>query len=220
MKIISAEHGQILHRFIAEEVRPPSGLYIPDLIRVVAERYGFISLPRLEDAIKEGAKFSTGRHLHGGRLIEIKTLGIFSDGILVVTLNTDDASIILDELLQWIDSIGFRRPTTIFPRQFVSSVIVDFDRSIDRSFDMLKAFNRSFSEALYAAYGYSLDPSIRRIAFACDPLNLPPQAVAEFTLERRAGVPFSQNRYFSAAPLPTKVHLDLLQSFEKLLIAN
>jgi hypothetical protein len=38
-----------------------------------------------------------------------------------------------------------------------------------------------------------------------------------FTIERRANVPFSENTYFSAAPLGTSEHLALLQEFEDML---
>ena len=35
-----------------------------------------------------------------------------------------------------------------------------------------------------------------------------------FSIERRVNTPFSENTYFSAAPLGTFAHLELLQQFE------
>ncbi len=35
-----------------------------------------------------------------------------------------------------------------------------------------------------------------------------------FTIQRRDNTPFSENKYFSDAPLPTDVHLKLLEQFE------
>jgi hypothetical protein len=41
-----------------------------------------------------------------------------------------------------------------------------------------------------------------------------------FSIERRAEVPFSENKYFSNAPLPTQDHIDILKDFEKTLLTS
>jgi len=40
------------------------------------------------------------------------------------------------------------------------------------------------------------------------------EPIAGFTIQRRVDTPFGENKYFSEAPLPTEIHLDLLQQFE------
>jgi hypothetical protein len=216
MKLISTEHGQVLLKFIAEEVRPSSGLYLPDILRGIEERYAFVIPPNLQDVLKEGAKFNQGRLIAEGRTIDIKTLGLFSDGVLVLTWNTDDATIVLEDMMSWAtEHFGFRQPLTPEPRQFVSSVVVEFDGSLDSALEAFQELMHAFSITLRASYGWSVEIEASRIALACDPTKLPPSAIAALTIERRAGVPFSQNRYFSSAPLPTGAHLELLDGFER-----
>ena len=75
MKLISTEHGQVLQLLVAEEIRPPSGYYLPDALKIITERYAFVTLPTVQDALSEGAKFERGRFTSGDRVIEIKNLG-------------------------------------------------------------------------------------------------------------------------------------------------
>jgi hypothetical protein len=218
MRLISTEHGQVLQKFIIDEVRPPSGLYLPDILRGMAERYAFVTLPNLQDVLKEGAKFSQGRFISGARTIEIKLLGLFSDGILAVAWNTEDATIVLEDMMSWaMDHFGFRQPVTSEPRQFVSSVVVEFESSLDNTLEAFQQLKNDFSTQLHASYGWLVEIESARVALACDPTKLPPLRTAELIIERRAGQPFSQNRYFSSAPLSTGAHLGLLDKFEQLL---
>jgi len=39
-------------------------------------------------------------------------------------------------------------------------------------------------------------------------------ALGRFSIQRRDNTPFSENKYFSDAPLPTDVHLRLLEEFK------
>jgi hypothetical protein len=51
------------------------------------------------------------------------------------------------------------------------------------------------------------------IFFGYDTTHTKPYAPI-FTIERRADVPFVENKYFSTAPLPTDEHLKVLEDFE------
>jgi hypothetical protein len=44
-----------------------------------------------------------------------------------------------------------------------------------------------------------------------------PSMDALFTFERRSGAPFSENKYFSYAALPTDAHMGVLEKIERLL---
>jgi hypothetical protein len=39
--------------------------------------------------------------------------------------------------------------------------------------------------------------------------------LGKFSIQRRDNTPFSENKYFSDAPLPTDIHIQLLEQFEK-----
>jgi hypothetical protein len=222
VNLISTEHGQSLQLFVAEEVRPLSGLYLPDLIRKISERYGFaIVPPNYETVMKEGAKYKEGRFLTEGRTIAIKEMGFFVDGVLAVTWNTDDAEVVLNDLIVWAaQDFGFREPRTKLPRRFVSSVVVEFDVELSRAITAFDELQEGFASAIKE--NYRMDPEINasKISLSADPTKLRPQSTFEFTIERRTGRPFSENRYFSSATLPTPSHLDMLGAFERRLLTG
>lgn len=222
MNVISAEHGQSLQLFVAEEVRPPSGLYLPDLIRKISERYAFAIGPtNYEIIMKEGAKYKEGRFVTEGRTIAIKDLGFFVDGVLVVALNTDDSDLVLNDLIVWASqNFGFREPRTKLPRRFVSSVIVEFEAELGRALLAFDELQEGFASSVKEKYGVDPEINASRIALAADPTKLPAGTTFEFMIERRVGRPFSENRYFSSATLPTTSHLDLLAAFEHRLLAR
>jgi hypothetical protein len=222
MNLISTEHGQSLQLFAAEEVRPPSGLYLPDLIRNISERYAFAVGPsNYETVMKEGAKYKDGRFVIEGRTIAIKDLGFFVDGVLAVAWNTDDAEAILNDLIVWVvQNFGVREPRTRLPRKYVSSVVVEFDAELSKALTAFEELQEDFGSAIKGRYGMKPEINASRIALSADPTKLPPQTTFEFTIERRAGRPFSENRYFSSATLPTAAHLDLLGAFERRLLTR
>jgi hypothetical protein len=49
------------------------------------------------------------------------------------------------------------------------------------------------------------------------PNNIP---LAAIDIQRRAETPFSENKYFSEAPLPTEVHYALLEEYERDLLSE
>jgi hypothetical protein len=220
--LISTEHGQSLQLFVAEEVRPSSGLYLPDLIRKISEKYAFAVVPtNFETIMREGAKYKEGRFVTEGRTIAIKELGFFVDGVLAVTWNTDDAEIVLNDLIIWAaQNFGFREPRTKLPRRFVSSVVVEFDVEFSKAITVFDELREGLTTAIKKNYGDDPEINASKITFSADPTTLRPQTTFEFNIERRAGRPFSENRYFSSATLPTASHLDLLGAFERRLLAK
>ncbi len=215
--MISAEHGQSLQLFLAEEVRPRSGLYLPDVIRRISERYAFAIGPtNYEIIVKEGARYKDGRLVTEGRTIAIKDLGFFVDGVLAVAFNTDDSDLVLNDLILWAtESFGLREPRTKLPRKYVSSVVVEFDAELGRALLAFDELQERFASAVKNKYGIDPEINASRITLAADPTKLPAGTTFEFIIERRVGRPFSENRYFSSASLPTTSHLDLLAAFER-----
>ena len=220
MRLISTEHGQAFQQLAAEEVRPPAGLYWPDFLRSIVQRYGFVSSSDLETAFKEGAKFAHGRLVHENGNIEIKEMSIYSDGIIIVTLNTNYSNLIFEDFTSWtVSELGFRTAPILQPRRFQSSVIVEFNVAVDKALGAFEELKAQFSDIINTQHGFREQITASRLTFSIDPAKLPRFYSFDFTLERRANSLLAQNRYFSFANLTTELHLTLLENLERRLLA-
>lgn len=216
MKLISTEGGQALQLIIMDEVRPLSGFYLPTLYTAMVERYRFITFPANWAAdVANGAKFHSGHHVADGRDIAITEIGVYNDGVVVIALNTSDADVIMDDFISWATrTFKLRERQTKKPRTYASSVVIEFAASIDDALRNFEAISQNVTDAINNAYGLRAKINFFRLALAADPQTVPALFNTQLLIERRVGVPFAQNRYYSAAPLTTDAHLTLLEKIE------
>lgn len=219
MKLISIEMGRVALPFVADEVRPIKGLYIAEVNRLISERYGFGVIPTVPESITSGAKFQQGRLVAGNRTLNIADFSYFNDGLAITTsLSTDDADFVFEDFWEWSkQAIGRREPITKKAKIFESHLVVEFDFPVDTGIQIFAEVRTELRQSFKEVYNQDHPVEFNRITFSIDPLRALPtlQGIrAELWLERRAGISFSENRYFSACGLTTDKHLHLLETFE------
>jgi hypothetical protein len=220
MNVISIEQGRVLDLVPLEEIRPNFGIYLPEFVTSITERYGFVSGPKdLSEAVTAGAKFQHGHFIIDGTQVVIKELGIYSDGIIVDTFSTHISDLVLDDLLIWAkDKFGLRERATPARRTYTNVAVVEFERNVEGGLGKLAAIGNLLAEYLRSAYGWDYEYNVHRIAFSVDPLGIPQFRNTQFFIERRLQDPYSGNRYFSGAPMQTEEHLRLLETIERELL--
>jgi hypothetical protein len=220
LKLIATDTGRVLQLIVMEEIRPSSGIYMPYLFDKLVERYAFVVRPQnIPDAIASGAKFQHGRLQTHNRMVLVSEIGIYNDGIIVDSLNTDDAEFIIQDLLEWArTTFAFRPILTVIPPRFTSSVTVEFDQSIEPQLRGLSAVADHMAAAFKQSYDDDINVSLLRIALNADPLTVPPLRNTQFLIERRLQRPYSENRYHCTAPLRTEDHIALLENIERTLL--
>jgi hypothetical protein len=210
MNFVSPEAGQTIQLWMLDEMRPlRGGVFMPDVITNVVRRYRFASFPK-EFNPGQTLKFEWGVSAGPEDLpITINSLEIFNDGVIVIAGHTDDADIIMDDLFAWLKSEWrLREPQTPIPRRYHSRVVVEFDEGLDYFIKNVEACSATVAQAM----GVTVPMHIARLAFAVEPSV---QAFTSWQIEARVGAPFEANRYFSAAPLPTNAHVDMLAAIER-----
>jgi len=218
MNVISHEYAQVAYLASPDEIKPVSGLYLPDLIAKISARYLFAMPPTdLAEAIKNGAKFATGRYMHDGRLISIQKLDVYRDGVIIGTNNTEDSDLIMNDIVNWMrGEFNFRVPLTSRKR-YVSQIVVDFEIEFEKHMGIAAAVAEMCAGEFKGVSEFDHVMQIGQFSVEIDPANMPQYVNTKFLFERRIGYTYNVSRYLCSAPLPTVSHMTLLQRIEDLM---
>lgn len=195
------------------DLDPRGKLFAPDFIRTVAERYKFQRLPKPEEREKEGIIFEEGKF--GGKVI-VK-LTIYDAMIKLETRsNTADSKQLIEEMLAWgaakfdlhYSPGSIKRFAYISDLTFHSDVPL-LDAACQPLIDLAARTSAALSEMWQEPVQYY--PS--NLAVGHDPMARK-NGIAPFSIAHRVEARYSENKYFSEAPLPTDTHIAFLEEFE------
>ena len=197
-----------------EELNPDGTVYDPEVVAGLVERYGFMKFPKAIEDFDE----SKGIEFAGGRIGKhvIEKLMIFNSGIYIDTqADTSTSQTIWYELLDWaIGKFGLTfRPEMVTRVAYVSHVTFHSDAPILAVNPVLSKIAKRVSGEVAENFKLDLEYLPATIGLSFDTLSTK-FGVAGFSVQRREGVSFWENKYFSSAPLKTKVHLELLEELE------
>jgi hypothetical protein len=195
------------------DLNPKGKVSLPDLINAIAERYKFKILPKWEEREKEGFVFEEGKI--GNKVI--KKLSLFDALIVLETRsNTSESKQLIEELLLW-GAAKFDlsyQPQSINLFGYVSAVTFYSEAPILYPSPALKAISDATSAAVSEMKKEQLRYETISITIGHDPKARRDQ-IASFIISRRAESKFSDNKYYSEAPLPTDLHVQLLEQYER-----
>ena len=214
MKLIDYQFSQVTR--LSTFMRQAGQLYIPDALAEFQQRYGFVEAPKtLTDwNSNNGVTFQHGKF----KDTAISKFSLYSDGVVahasapveVVEQFVDDAVIWAEQSLQF-EEISSLPSVQLFDSQVIVQCAVDFGSTLQK----IEAFGRQIS-SLLDLYGVTAKPyKIAGIGLQNDVPDAGMYRTAKFTFERKFDKPFSQNLYFSSAPLRSKDHLELLAQLER-----
>lgn len=190
-------------------------VFFPDLVREIAERYQFQKFPKdiQELDLARGVEFLMGRSGH--RAI---SKFVIWDSLMVLetSSNTSDSKALLEEILCWgVDKFGLNyEPRSIKRHAYISDVTFYSDAPLLTLNLAVRNLSASTSQALSEIWQEPVQYDSVSLKIGHDPTTRR-NGIAPFSIERRAEARFSENKYFSEAPLPTDMHLQLLEQFER-----
>jgi hypothetical protein len=218
MRLLSILQARTVAYLEVDELFTRHHILGPEFTPKIAERYGFLKLPeKLEDFLDEqkGIQFAFGRW--DGTVIN--QLALYAHGIAVETAaSTDISEKILYDVLSWgANTLNINYHQGMIKRKaYVSGLLFSTDVSLNALHPKLRGIGDRLSSSVADSLGHVFPYEVTGVFFGYDTTHTKPNAPI-FTIERRADVPFAENKYFSTAPLPTDEHLKLLKDFESAL---
>ena len=209
----------LLARFVAlietVDLDPHGRIHYPTLVHGLVERLKFQKYPKAPEEIDEskGIVFTDG--LYNG--IAIQKLTIFNNGLVIETRSsTQDSEKILQENLIWATKefgLAFS-PEAIKRKMYVSQLTFTSTSPILAGLSTsLAKLAKILSATVVGANNEKFNFETTGISIGHDVLTTK-YPVASLTIQRRLETPFSENKYFSEAPLQTDIHLSLIQALE------
>jgi hypothetical protein len=197
------------------DLNPKGAVFYPELTKALLARYNFQKFPqKLEDFDEsKGVTFGVGRL--GDTVIE--QLVIYTYGIVLDTrISTQESKRLLEEAFQWgSKELGLvYTPAMVTRWQYASHVTFRTNVPMTNASPALQRLAEGVSQSVAETTGEHFEYDVPFIVVDYDQLRRK-HPVGRFSIQRRDNTPFSENKYFSDAPLPTDVHLRLLESFER-----
>jgi hypothetical protein len=214
MDLVMIESSRII--FLTQVHRPSGQIYLPEAVAKTVQRYSFAKYPSLDELLKGGTYAFAMGTFQGAQIHE---MSVYNDGVIVTSRSdTDLLDAFLDDLFGWLAKefgivpVVANRPEKHYETTIVVKAERDLVLAIKPAKEVVDAFNRiwrkSYFDVDYANSGFLLGCDAAQFNGRRAPLH--------FALERRLGVPFEENQFFSIAPFGTKDHLDFLGRLEDL----
>jgi hypothetical protein len=221
MNIISFDSARATWLFPLEEFAPSAGLNSVLMVTKIAERYGFGQIPTIttrDDMAKNGITFGMGHFETKDARFIVTDFMIYNDGIVAAAEKSEWAESFLQDVSSWaIAEFGFREPVTGIGKLAASTLVIDFEKPISKLLASYDLISEIISSRTVTIVPQPKPMQLSRLAFEIDKAYLVGQvAQPKFILERRGGVSFSQERYFSTAPMHTQGHIETLMAIETL----
>lgn len=218
MKLLSVNLARSLWFCSTAELNPRGLNLYPIIIPLLLDLYKFKKYPSEKEVHDEtaGVKFENGEFISTDGMPIVINLIVFTDGLMAETRSsTQDSDAFLTEILTRL-SEDYNLPhyeQIIRRKNYISQLYVETNKSMESLNPKLREISKylsnnvvGFGEATFEVGGISFWPDQRN---AIKPINV--------SFERVLNVPFSENKYFSAAPLQTEIHLELLDKLENIL---
>lgn len=212
MELIGHEVSRVV--YLTNIVRLNGSAYLPELAQRVIQKYAFLKFPTAEEIQKETQTFAVGKF----QGVQINELNVYGDGVIVSgRCDTKQLEDFIEDLFDMVEKdFGYTESKILEPEMhFESTIVVRSDRDLSsvitppqRAVNLIEQVLGRHTQGQYQLAGIHFETDVKGSPTRRRPVR--------FNLERRLGVPFSKNVFYTQAPLRTEDHFTLLEGLENL----
>lgn len=219
MQLLSVGLARSIWLFDTNQLNPSGKSIFPDALTWLGEKHSFQTFPKtLADVDKEkkGFIFTAGEFQTDPDPIMVN-LSIYSDGLVAETWSsTEKGDLFIEDVLRSAAS----RYSLVIPsairKQYVSELTVRLDSPLPTSDPLIAAFCKTLDRLFEK---HRLPPfELNGMGFGFD-MAFSSYKPPGLTVERKLGVDFGLNQFWSRSAFATKDHIFALEEFEKLIAA-
>lgn len=216
MQLINVDDSRVIYLFQVQ--RSAGQLYLPDAAAKVVERYSFVQPPPLQQLTSPSdfIAFRIGKFSDA----QINELRVYGDGFIIESKsNTKILDAFLEDLLLLTKKeLGLEPLALVTPEKYYeSSIIVKSETDITKVMGLPAEVCTNLNKRL--ANGYISTPfKPSGLVLNCEQQDQGggKRKAFRFLVERRIGLSFSENIFYSQSPLTTDDHLAFLADLERL----
>lgn len=220
MRILNVVSASSTWLFDTADLNPKGKSVFPELLDWLKERYDFKVAPATAEELegKAGLQFKKGAFQAREEVFVDVELTIFNDGLVAKSSSsTEDTDRFLGDVISGAvaDFNLTFDPDMIRRKLYLSELNVKLEQPLPNLNPQLSAFASQLTKDSGSEHPFE----VGGISFWTDVTNsvykTPP-----FTIERRLNAPFSENRFYTKAPLRTEQHIAVLTDLENLLAGD
>lgn len=216
MEVLAVRTARVIAQLNVEELNPAGRPIAHDYFNAFVEHYQFLKRPttadEMLDAQGKGITFELGKFGDVG----INKLVLFDWGVAVETSASTEASEkVLQDMLDWgAETFGLsNRPSLITLKNYVSELVFTSHMQLAALNPQLQVLNENITDLVGSYIGNSLPFETTGFVLAFDSTQTK-QLYTPFQIQRLIDTPFSQNKYYSGAPLRTADHIQIIRDIE------
>jgi hypothetical protein len=201
----------------------PTGKYIIPIFEAIIKRYGFLqhtNPTEIDPTQPKPVMFTRGSFQSSSGEQKEVSLNIWLDGLVADTQSsTDDSDFFLESLLNWLSTeFGlFPYQQLATSRLYTSELWVHTDKKLASLNPRLQSLVERINSMVRQFADKNLVYEIGAIQIWNDRTLAPNNFFSPFRFERAEVAPFTENRYYSIAPVCTSDHIALLDELEQIL---